>query len=218
MNAIDSAALIGIIEQLEAIYADIDLRKADAKGILTAAARQGLSPNGIKLCVKVRAQKPHDFQEAEQLRNHYLHAIGMADVPPLFRMMDALATDALGQANVLERFKALVPSRGEIIIRLPDAVPMRLWRNDKGEVQAEEAREPPPAPAAVGGGEGAAPGPSRPSEPPPAVDLDAAEELGVQAARDNKPIIANPFPFGDHRRLRWDVGWRRGAGNDGMGG
>lgn len=216
MNAISSDALIAFIEQLEVVYADIDTRKEDAKDILTAAARQGFSPKGIKFCIKVRAQKPHDFQEAEQLRDQYLHAIGMAERPPLFRMMDALVSDALGQANIVERFKALVPSRGEVVLKMPDAPVMRLWRDDKGAVQAEEVRDPPPARETGGGNVAKAPA-REPAEPPPDVDADGAEELGVQAARDNKPIIANPFPFGDSRRLRWDVGWRRGAGNDGMG-
>lgn len=51
----------------------------------------------------------------------------------------------------------------------------------------------------------------------PDVDPDGAEALGRQAFKDNEPIIANPFPFGDGRRGRWDSGWRKESGTDGMG-
>lgn len=51
-----------------------------------------------------------------------------------------------------------------------------------------------------------------------AVDIGEAEELGRAAAREGKAVIANPFPFGDPRRPRFDEGWRKEAENDGMGG
>lgn len=41
--------------------------------------------------------------------------------------------------------------------------------------------------------------------------------LGAQAFKDNVAIVKNPFPFGDGRRPRWDEGWRRASGTDGMG-
>lgn len=49
-----------------------------------------------------------------------------------------------------------------------------------------------------------------------ATDADAGL-LGRQAARDGKPVIDNPFPFGDPRRARFDEGWRSESGSDGMG-
>jgi hypothetical protein len=52
---------------------------------------------------------------------------------------------------------------------------------------------------------------------PPAVDADGAEVLGRDAFGSNQPIITNPFPFGDPRRPRWDAGWRKASGTDGMG-
>lgn len=45
-----------------------------------------------------------------------------------------------------------------------------------------------------------------------------AEELGRQAAREGKPVIENPFGFGDPRRARFDEGWRKESDSDGMGG
>lgn len=45
-----------------------------------------------------------------------------------------------------------------------------------------------------------------------------AEQLGMLAAREGKPITDNPFPFRDARRARFDEGWRKETGTDGMGG
>lgn len=51
-----------------------------------------------------------------------------------------------------------------------------------------------------------------------AIDAESAEDLGRKAAREGKPVIDNPFPFGDPRRARFDEGWRKEAESDGMGG
>ncbi|MBN9435071.1 MAG: hypothetical protein J0I45_21775 [Bosea sp.] len=51
----------------------------------------------------------------------------------------------------------------------------------------------------------------------PDVDLAGAEVLGAEAGKANKPVITNPFPFGDPRRAGWDLGWRKATGSDGMG-
>lgn len=50
------------------------------------------------------------------------------------------------------------------------------------------------------------------------VDIASAEELGRKAARDKRPIIENPFPFGDPRRARFDEGWRKENDADAAGG
>lgn len=62
-----------------------------------------------------------------------------------------------------------------------------------------------------------APQPETKREPPPDVDADGAEALGRQFAKENRAIIDNPFPFGDTRRPRFDAGWRKETGSDGMG-
>jgi hypothetical protein len=49
------------------------------------------------------------------------------------------------------------------------------------------------------------------------VDGYGAELLGREAFKADEPIIKNPFPFGDERRPRWDEGWRKESGTDGMG-
>lgn len=43
------------------------------------------------------------------------------------------------------------------------------------------------------------------------------EEMGRKAAREGRPVIDNPFPFGDPRRARFDEAWRKESGTDGMG-
>jgi DNA polymerase III delta prime subunit len=50
------------------------------------------------------------------------------------------------------------------------------------------------------------------------IDPAVAEEMGREAARAGKPVIDNPFPFGDQRRARFDEGWRKESESDGMGG
>lgn len=47
--------------------------------------------------------------------------------------------------------------------------------------------------------------------------VEDAEEMGRAAARAGKPVIDNPFLFGDPRRARFDEGWRKEAESDGMG-
>lgn len=44
-----------------------------------------------------------------------------------------------------------------------------------------------------------------------------AEELGRHAARTGRPVIENPFPFGDPRRARFDEGYRRAGDKHGGG-
>lgn len=49
------------------------------------------------------------------------------------------------------------------------------------------------------------------------IDAAAAEDLGRQAAREGRPVVDNPFAFGDPRRARFDEGWRKESDSDGMG-
>ncbi|HEY5306627.1 MAG TPA: GapR family DNA-binding domain-containing protein [Pseudolabrys sp.] len=212
MNTIDGRKLLNYIERVEALNRDIKAAKDDIKSVVVDAARDGFSPKGIQFCVKVRSQKPREFEENEQLRDMYLHAIGMADTPPLFRALDAFAGQQLGRDELIEKFKELVPSKGEITLKLEGAAPMRLWRDKDGNPHAEEVKAPKPSAKAP-----AQSGPAHQAPDVPDVDGDGAMELGRAAARENKAIISNPFPFGDNRRPRFDEGWRKETGNDGFG-
>ncbi len=61
-------------------------------------------------------------------------------------------------------------------------------------------------------------GEEEPEQAPPADDctVEDAVRLGQEAARQGKPVTANPFPAGDPRRAAWDEAWCFGAGSDGM--
>lgn len=52
--------------------------------------------------------------------------------------------------------------------------------------------------------------------PPKDCTVEDATRLGQEAAREGKPVTANPFPAGDPRRAAWDEAWCFGAGSDGM--
>lgn len=215
---IRSDELLGFLDRLEPIQAEIVDLKNDMKVIMAEAARSGLSPKGVRLCLKVRALSPSEFQAGEQLRDIYLAGIGMAAPPPLFRALETLAGESLGRDALIEQFKQLVPAKGEITLRVDGGAPVRFWRDAEGTAYAEEVAPPPPAPASPSSNAKPSPAPSRRAAPDvPDVDPDGAEQLGKDAAVGNKPIISNPFPYGDPRRARFDVGWRKQSGNDGMG-
>jgi uncharacterized protein (UPF0335 family) len=214
-NTLDQAALLGFVERIEKINAEmIDPGKEDVKVILAEARAAGFLPKGVQLCVKVRAKTPREHEESEELRDLYLHGIGMAEVPPLFRQLDAMAGQKLGGDALIEGLKELVPTKGEITVKFDGKTPMRLWRDSDGKAHAEEVKAT-PMPSVRAPGTPAAP--SRPQQDVPTVDDAGALELGKQAARDNKAIITNPFPYGDTRRPKFDEGWRRETGNDGFG-
>lgn len=212
-NTLDQATLLGFVERIEKINADmIEPGKEDIKVILAEASAAGFLPKGVKLCVSVRAKTPREHEEHEELRDLYLHGIGMAEEPPLFRQLDAMAGQRLGKDALIEGLKELVPSKGKITVELDGSAPLRLWRDAEGKAHAEEIKPVEPSVRSS-----APTGPNRPSQDVPDVDADGAMELGRQAARENKAIITNPFPFGDARRPKFDEGWRRETGNDGFG-
>lgn len=210
-NTLSGEQLRGFVERCEAI----DQRKkdlsADRAMVMAEARSQGFEPKGIQHVVKVRRMKPHDRAEAEALADLYLHAMGLDQEPPLFRAMGLVQVDVHARESVIEALKRFVPADGEIVVKV-GKTSERLWRDkDSGEVHSEPVvdRPPPTAPSRQ---------PARGEKaPPPDVDDAGAIELGRQAARANKPVIENPFPFGDSRRARFDEGWRAENGGDGMG-
>ena len=106
--------------------------------------------------------------------------------------------------------KSFVPpsGKGDITITM-EGKPVRLARNKAGEVELYDVIEKP------------LPIKTTPQRKPkadvPECTPDQAEALGKQFAKDNRPVIDNPFPYGDERRPRFDKGWRDQAGGDGMG-
>lgn len=212
-NTIEATALRGIVEEIELINDQVKELQDKRTEIFARAKSNGFAAAGIRYVVKARKMKPHDREEAETIRDTYMHAMGMDEEPPLFRQLAAMARDDLSRDALIENFKAMCPPTGEIIIKI-GGEPLRIWRDDKGEAQAEPyienvAKDPAkPRPSTMPGGK---------TREVPAVDEDGAEEYGRQMYRENRPIVENPFPYGDARRQRCDEGYRAESGGDGMG-
>lgn len=210
-NTVAGDKLLGIVTEIERLRVSKQELSEQEKVIMATAKAEGYSPNGIRYLVKVRAMKPHDRQEAEALRDSYLHAIGMDEEPPMFRLMGAMAKDATTREQLIERFKDFAPAEGDIILRM-GGEPVRLYRDKAGDVHVEPFVEKrvhaPGSPAGTTA--------TKPKADVPQVDDAGAFDLGKQYARDNRAVIDNPFPFGDTRRARFDEGWRKENGGDGM--
>lgn len=213
----ESAARLGtIIERIERIRADKKQCTLDEAQVVAEAKADGFFPPAIKAVIKIRAMKPHQRQEAEAILDTYLHAMGMADEPPLFRQIGRIGADITSRDSIVSAMEHLVPQDGSITIETKDGKPVKLTRDKDGTVTITDVLPPAPAPKGAKGSkvEGRR-APARPE--PPAVDADGAEDLGREAYKANTPIIDNPFPYGDARRGRWDAGYRKESGGDGMG-
>lgn len=211
-NTPETAELTGYIERVEKINGDIGDLQEDRKLVFQEAKAKGFSNRQMRRLIKVRAMKPHDHQEDEAEYDVYAHAMGLATEPPLLRYMAKAGTDTAVAAQVIEAMKSFVPphGKGEIVVTM-EGKPVRLVRGKDGTVDMLDVETPLPLPAS----RKPSARPSRP--PPPDVDDEGAELLGRNYAKANRPIIDNPFPFGDERRGRFDAGWRKETGGDGMG-
>ena len=207
-----SRLLESYVARIETIRADKKECAADEAAVLAEAKAQGFVPATIRYVVARRAKKPHDLQEAEALAATYMVALGMATDAQLFRAVGLMNVDTALRESVIEALKPLAPIGGSITIDAGGGRPVRIQRDKDGVVTVSEVQ--PPAPEAPKAGV-SPPAAEKPA--PPKVDLPGAEALGREAFRNNIAIIANPFPFGDARRPRWDLGWRAEGGGDGMG-
>ncbi|WP_296167039.1 DUF2312 domain-containing protein [uncultured Brevundimonas sp.] len=215
-NTVSGKQLATVIDRVEAIRAAKQTMSDDESAVLAEAKLNGFVPAAIRHVVKLRAMKPHARQEAEALVESYLHALGMAADTPLFRQVGLMSVDIASRDQVTEAMKKLVPENGSIIIEVGGKA-IKLTRDKDGKVDVRDHVDAPaPMRGAPGGGGRPMPSPA-PKADVPDVDAEGAEALGRQAFKDNEPIIGNPFPFGDSRRGRWDSGWRKESGTDGMG-
>lgn len=210
-NTVAGEELQGFIDRVENINSQIAGLNDDKAAVMSEAKARGFSKKRIGEVIKIRKQKPQDRQEAEAELDMYLHAIGMASEPPLLRYIAHAGVDTAVREQVIEVMKDFVPPHGlgDITVNMGGR-PFRLYRNRQNEVEIAEVLDKP------------LPGLKTPRQAKPKADVpsctdDQAEEMGRQFARDNRPIIDNPFPYGDSRRPRFDKGWRRESGNDGMG-
>lgn len=212
-NSVSGRVLMSFIERVERIREEKKQLGEDEKLVFAEMKAAGFSAPTVRTVLKRREAKPADLEEAQELLDMYLHAIGMAAEAPLFRSVGMMAVDTSARDQVIEAFKQLVPSEGEIIVRI-GAQPVRLWRDKDGVAQAEDYDETPKESARR---KGAPAVPSRPKRDVPDVDAGGARELGRAAHRGNQPITSNPFPWDDKRRAEFDAGWREASGTDGMG-
>ena len=203
----------GYVERYERLEAEKKDITEEQKLVMAEAKAAGFDTKILKHCIKVRTKKPADYHEAQALADMYLSALSMVVEPPLFRAANRIGVDIAARESVIEALKNFVPENGSIVIEAGGA-PVRLTRDKDGTVTAQDVVERPAPPASSPASAGRR---NRVPQDVPDVSLDEAEALGVKAARDNVPIITNPFPFGDDRRPRWDKGWRTGSGNGGFG-
>ncbi len=209
-NSVASEELLGFIERVEAIRAEKKDLAEDEKLVMAEARARGYDTRTIAYVIKIRSRKPSEVEEAQALADLYLNAIGMQKELPLFRTVDLMSVDVSAKEEVIEALKKFVPSHGAITVEA-GGKPIKLSRDETGDilvVEVEKKRE-------GGGNPSAKAKPAR--APVPDCTPEEAEQIGRTAARTDIPIIQNPFPFGDPRRARWDVGWRKESGNDGMG-
>jgi len=212
-NTPQSAELLGFVERVEKVNGEVKDLQTDRAAIFAEAKSKGFSTRQMRRLIKVRAMKPHDHQEDEAEYDVYAHAAGLATEPPLLRYMAKAGTDTAVRDQVIEAMKGFVPphGKGEITITM-EGKPVRLARNKAGDVELLDVKRPLPL-----NGKPQPPRPRRSKPDVPDVDEDGAEMLGRDYAKANRPVIDNPFPYGDDRRARFDRGWRKENGGDGMG-
>lgn len=211
-NTASGKILTDTIKRIERIREQVKALKDEESLILQERKAEGFNPKMIRAVLKRRTMKPADIEEAQAELDMYLHAVGMAVETPLFRAVGLMKVDTSARDAVIGAFKMLVPSEGEIIVKIGKQ-PVRLWRDESGEAHAEDMIEKPQPPARAPVTDGV----RQPQRDVPDVDADGAIELGRQAYRTNKPITSNPFPWDDKRRSGFDRGWRMESGTDGMG-
>lgn len=212
-NTIDGRLILGFVERIERQEKIKKAASEEIKLVNAEATLKGYSKEGIGVAVKARAMKPSEFREGEDLRDLYLHAVGLAAAPPLFKYLESLAQEHLGKAELLERFKDLVPVNASLTLEM-GGLPVRISRDKDGNVTTKDVT---PAAKVAKSSQRDIEDEPEPTVEIPDVDDDGAEQYGRQLARDDKPITENPFPFGDKRRFRCDEGWRKEMGSDGMG-
>lgn len=211
-NTVSGETLRSFVERLEVIDSQKRELQADRAVIMAEVKAAGFDTKIVGFVLKARAATPSELQEDRALKDIYLAALGLAPEPPLFRAMGLLDVDPTVRESTIEAWKRMVEPGGSVTITPKEGKPFTISRDIAGTITVSdvvERKQPEPGP--------------KPGKPPrvkaevPDVDADRAEAMGEEAAKADQPVISNPFPFGDARRSRWDAGWRRGAGSDGMG-
>ena len=215
-NGIAGAQLISIIERVERLIEDKKAVADDIKAVFAEAKSNGYTPKYLKAIIHLRTLSVDERQEDAAMMDLYMSAIGMTQSAPLFAAAGMMGQDAAAREAMIEALKTIAPASGEIVVKCGGPA-VRVYRDASGVAHADEVveREPAAAPSRSAEPRSTTAAPSGPLLPD--VDEAGAEEMGRADAAEGALIIANPFPFGDRRRARWDFGWRDHTGSDGMG-
>lgn len=213
-NTGSAQELMAFVERRERLEGDIKDLRDDIKVVNAEIAAAGFIPKAVSAVLKIRKAKPHDYQEGQAILETYLHALGMSTEPPLQRFMSNAKVDRTSLEAVMTYMDPAVPPTGEGHIDIVfGKKTYRLTRDLAGGVHQEEvvAAKPKRTPDVESF--------AKTYEKPDVPDVDelGAELLGRDYALQNRPVIDNPFPYGDKRRARFDEGWRKATGGDGMG-
>lgn len=139
--------LLGFIEEIEGVRERKKQLSEAEKAIFAVAKAKGFDAKTIRRIISMGAEDIAKRQEAEALLDTYMHAIGMAEEPPLFAAMGAVSIDPAAREQAIDVLKKIVPKSAELIFKT-SGKPIRIFRDLDGEARAEEvADEPVPAPA-----------------------------------------------------------------------
>jgi uncharacterized protein (UPF0335 family) len=211
-NSVSGEELRSYVERLERIDQEKKELSADRAVVMAEIKAAGFDTKIVAYVLKARAASPSELQEDRALKDLYLSALGLTPEPPLFRAMGLIEVDTAMRESVIEAWKRMVEPGGSVTITPKEGRPFTISRDVSGTVTVSDVIERKPAPV-----DAPRTKPARQAAAVPEVDAIGAEMMGYDAAKADQPVISNPFPFGDARRARWDEGWRRGAGSDGMG-
>jgi uncharacterized protein (UPF0335 family) len=136
------AELKSYIERIERLGAERRELGDEQRALFAEAKSKGFDPKAMRKIIKRRDADPGELEEQETILETYMHALGMLPEPPLHRQISALARDGLARDQVIEALQKIVPVNGEFIARV-GGDPMRIWRDEAGQVYAEPHIEKP---------------------------------------------------------------------------
>ena len=197
------------VERVERVEELIRQHNADRKAIYAEAASAGFGVNVIREVVRLRKIDKPEREEFEAVLATYLHALGMAEEPPLFRHFGLMTADALTREGALAAFAAVLPEGADIIVRPGAGEAFRLWRDSDGVAHVagyEETGGPATESGAKSAGEGEAGARAHTAR----MSRKKAREWGVRSGLNHSAEL-NPFPVGSVYRTECDQGWNEGA-------
>jgi uncharacterized protein (UPF0335 family) len=135
--------LRGLIEEIEGVRDRKKQLSEQEKEIFQRGKAQGFDVKTIRAILTLRKLDVSKRQEQEALLDTYMHAIGMAEEPPLFVALGKFAVDLAAREEAVEFLKSICPPHGEIVLKL-GGLPVRVFRDAEGKAVAEEVDEPAP--------------------------------------------------------------------------